>query len=537
MTVPHLPTVPDYLDYWATHTPDAPAMTHRGATVSYAELKRDVDEVARALLAAGIRKGDRIAVLTHPNPHFWLTFLASLSIGGVWLGLNPKYKLPELEYNVGNSRPSLLLGIGEYGDDDFAPALETLAASVDAPPPILFGAESSDGSSTARPGFDAWGDFLARGSRVTDEELAAARSEVDAHSPALIVYTSGSTGRPKGAVLGHGGIARSFEIQAHRSPVERIRGIANLPVNHIGGVGDLCCTPLVQGGSIVFQEQFDPRAMIDAVERLGVNSFMQIPTTLKILAEHPAFPAADLSGLRYVSWGGGPLPLRVVRRFRELGVHMSTTFGMTEITGSVSYSADDATDEQLADTVGRPIEQIDFRLVDEYGDVVAKGSHGEIQVRHPGLLLEYFDNPQATRDAFTDDGYFSTGDVGYVRDDGNLCLVARTKEIFKSGGYNTYPREIELVLEEHPAVRSASVVPAPHPIFDEVGVAYVEVAGTDATEEALTDWCRGRLANYKVPKRIIALDALPLLPVGKVDKMALRRSAAEHVAPQFAGAR
>ncbi len=527
MSIPHHETIPRYLAHWARHTPDATAIVHAGRSVSYGELARQVDEVARALLADGVRKGDRVAVLAHPTRFYWLTFLATLSIGAVWLGLNPKYRLPELEYNVGNSRPTLLLGMSGHEGDDFSGTLLQLARTQQGQKvPVVFGA-----ASPADIGLEPWDEFLARGKATTDAQLQSARDSVDPDSAALIVYTSGSTGRPKGAVLGHRGLARSFEIQAGRAPVNPIRVIANLPINHIGGVGDLCCTPLIQGGTIVLQERFDAHAMLEAVEKYGVNAFMQVPTTLKILAEHPDFKSHDLSGLHYVSWGGGPLPLDIVRRWRALGVHLGTTYGMTEITGSITYSAPDASDDELAATVGRPIAEIELRVVGDDGRDVAPHETGEIWVKHPGLLLEYFENAEATKETFSDDGFFKTGDVGYLRPDGNMCLVARTKEIFKSGGYNTYPREIELALEELPTVRLAAVVAIPHPTFGEVGVAYVETSDPTVNEATLADWCRKRLTNYKVPKRIFVVDALPLLPVGKVDKVALRQRAAAKAHP------
>lgn len=513
--------IPAYLSHWARLTPDAPAMVHDGVTTSYRELEQQVDAVARALLAAGIRKGDRVAVLAHPSPLYWLSFLASLRVGAVWLGLNPKYRLPELEYNVGNSRPSLLLGLRGYGSQDFLPTLTALSKLAGGKPPVVHG----DLAGATQPAC-SWQDFLAAGAAIGDDQLQAARDAVQADSPALIVYTSGSTGRPKGAVLGHGGLVRSFEIQSRRAPMDKLRVVANLPINHIGGVGDLCCTPLVMGGTIVLQEQFDPQAMLTAVARHGVNAFMQVPTTLKILTEQPNFASVDLSGLKYVSWGGGPLPLEIIRKYRALGVTLGTTYGMTEITGSVSYTDRDATDEVLAETVGRPIAEVELRIVDENGHEVPTGERGELLVRHPGLLLEYFENPKATAKSYTADGYFATGDVGYLRPDGNLCLVARTKEIFKSGGYNVYPREIELSLEEHPAVTLAAVVPAPHPLFGEIGIAYVETSRPQVSEAELVAWCKQRLANYKVPKRIVGVDQLPLLPVGKVDKVKLRTRAA-----------
>lgn len=523
MTVPHYDTIPEYLSHWARHTPDATAVMYEGAVTTYAQLAEQVDAVAKALLAKGVRKGDRVAVLSHPHPNFWLTFQASLSIGAVWIGLNPKYRLPELTHVVDDSRPALLVGMAAFAGEDFRPTLLDLAALGQGAGPILFG------ETVGETDPDGWDRFVAGGSDVSGEELTRARDEVDKNSAALIVYTSGSTGKPKGAVLGHGGLARCFEIQADRTVVDKLRVVANLPINHIGCVGDLCCTPLVQGGSIVLHEQFDPEAMLESVETYGVNAFMQVPTTLKILIEHPDFDAFDLSGLRYVAWGGGAMPLAVIEKYRGLGVHMGTTYGMTEITGSVTYSDHDASNEVLANTVGRPIDEIEFRLVDEAGNEVAAGERGEVLVRHPGQLLEYFENPEGTADSLTEDGFFKTGDVAYLRPDGNMCLVARTKEIFKSGGYNTYPREIELVLEEFPEVRLAAVVPVAHPVFDEVGIAYVEVSGEDIAESLLVEWCKERLANYKVPKRIITVDELPLLPVGKVDKMALRKTAVQEI--------
>lgn len=514
--------IPDYLSHWAQKTPDAPAMVHAGITTSYGELEQQVDTAARALLAAGIQRGDRVAVLAHPCPLFWLTFLASLRVGAVWLGLNPKYRLPELQYNVGDSRPSLLLGMRGYAEQDFLPTLNALSVLAGDRPPVIDG-DLGD----AKQPVQSWEAFLASGKDVSAEQLLAARKGTEPQSPALIVYTSGSTGRPKGAVLGHGGLVRSFEIQARRAPMDKLRVVANLPINHIGGVGDLCCTPLITGGTIVLQEQFDPQEMLGAVARHSVNAFMQVPTTLKILTEQSNFSFTNLSALRYVSWGGGPLPLEIIRKFRALGVALGTTYGMTEITGSVSYTDRDASDEVLAETVGRPIAEVELRIVDETGHEVATGERGELLVRHPGLLLEYFGNPEATAESYTTEGFFATGDVGYLRPDGNLCLVARTKEIFKSGGYNVYPREIELALEEFPSITLAAVVPAPHALFGEIGVAYVETSNPDVAEEELVAWCKSRLANYKVPKRIVRVDKLPLLPVGKVDKVKLRSIAAQ----------
>lgn len=509
--VPSLDRLGDYVRHWSRATPDAQAWAFGDRIATYAELEEQVNATARALLALGVRRGDRVAMLTPPRPEYWQVFLASATIGAVWVGLNPRYQIGEISHVLTDSEPVLLLAQTESGRDSFVEQVAARALELGVREVVTLAADGSD-----------WTGFLARGSEVSTDAVAQAARRVRPEDPALIVYTSGTTGAPKGAVLGNAGLCMCFRIQAEHQSASRMRVIANLPVNHIGGVGDLCCTPLVRGGLLVFQERFDPEEMFAAIERHQISSLMQVPTTLKMLTEHPRFETADLSSLESVHWGGGPLPLHVIRRLRRVAPVLGVTYGMTEITGSVTYSDVDASDECLSESVGRPIAEVEMRLCGEGAQDVGVGIEGEVQVKHPGQMLGYFRNPEATAAAMTDDGFFRTGDVAVRRPDGNLELVGRMKEMFKSGGYNVYPREIELALEEHSAVRMAAVVAVPDPVFDEVGFAFVECEdGDDVTAEDLVLWCRTRLANYKVPKAVETVSALPLLPIGKVDKKAL----------------
>ncbi|MCZ2090390.1 MAG: AMP-binding protein, partial [Burkholderiales bacterium] len=226
------------------------------------------------------------------------------------------------------------------------------------------------------------------------------------------------------------------------------------------------------------------------------------------------------------AWGGAPLPIEVIRAYRRLGVQLMTVYGMTETIASITFTDHDASDEVLAETVGRFDPGMQVRLADEHDHPVAAGEQGEVQVRHEGLFLEYFGRPDATAAAYSADGWFRTGDVGVLRPDGNLRLVGRRSDMIKSGGYNVYPREIELCLETRDDVALAAVIGRPDEKFGEVAVAYVVPrGGTPPTPEQLRDFCRDQLANYKVPKDFVIVDELPLLPVGKVDKQELRRRA------------
>lgn len=514
--IPHHDTLPDYVEHWARETPGAVAFVDAGTTVTYRELAERVRRFAAALRVSGIRPGQRVAMLTHPCGEFWVCLLGTLRAGATWVGLNPKYQLEELLHVVGDSRPALIVGMPLSGDRDLVPVLRRLAEHVSAPEPILLGREGADG----------WDALVAAGEREGAEPTPPDAPDPD--SGAMIVYTSGSTGRPKGAVLSHRGLCASFRIQAQHNAIESMRVVVNLPINHIGGVGDLCCTPLVQGGTLLFQPQFSPDAILDAIEEQGANTLMQVPAMLKILTDSPRWATADLTGLRFVAWGGGALPVATIDALRRTGARLGTTYGMTEITGSVSYSRLDASNEELATTVGRPIEQMTLRLIDTQDHAVPPGQEGEVAVKHPGIFIGYFNNPAATEAAFTADGFFRTGDVAVQLPDGTLRLVGRRKEMYKSGGYNVYPREVELVLESHPGVTMAAVVPTAHDVFGEVGSAFYETSPAHPVEpEELDRWCRSRLANYKVPKAFRRLDALPLLPIGKVDKVALTREAAQ----------
>jgi acyl-CoA synthetase (AMP-forming)/AMP-acid ligase II len=252
-----------------------------------------------------------------------------------------------------------------------------------------------------------------------------------------------------------------------------------------------------------------------------------VPTVLQILAQMPEFETRDLSSLRVVAWGGAALPVDVVRTYRRLGVHLQTVYGQTEIISNATWSRPGDSDDALATTVGRVNPEADVRIVDDDGRDVGDGEEGEVLYRHPSQFLGYFDNPEATARTVTADGFVRTGDMAVRRPDGNVVLVGRRSDMYKSGGLNVYPREVELQLEEHPAVALAAIVSVPDAKFGEVGVAYVaqRPGVAPVSPDELATWCRARVAGYKLPKRFEVRDELPLLPIGKVDKQRLKRDA------------
>jgi acyl-CoA synthetase (AMP-forming)/AMP-acid ligase II len=522
--LPLYPRISDYVDHYAARTPDAEALIVDGQATTYAALKLKVDALARGLLAAGVAKGDRVATLQSPHPDYFVAFLATASIGAIWVGLNPRYQLGELTHVVKDAEPKVLLArsaIGErrYGDEiaalrEAGPSLSAIAI-FDGDPPVA--------------GCQPMAGFLAQGAHVSDSQLAAARANCGGRDPCMIVYTSGSTGAPKGALLHHDGICR-FSIEQDRLwPASPQRMLNYFPINHVGCVID-CSTPtLAAGGTMVMMEQFDPRESLRLISEHKLTVWGSVPSVFQMQLAVPDFDQIDLSAVQLILWEGAAMPEEMIERLRQICPRLATNYGMTETTSAITIVEPTDDIDVLGRSVGFAFPGVEIRLADANGDPVADGEPGEVQTRSPYNLLGYWNRPDATRDAFTADGFFRTGDLAERRPDGRFRIVGRIKEMYKSGGYNVYPREVEIALESHPAVELAAVVSIPDPVWQEVGVAYVAPKAPVEPGELL-EHCRTRLANYKIPKIVVIEPNLPLLPIGKVDKVALKRRAMESFA-------
>lgn len=520
LTPPLLPRISDYVSWWAERTPEAEAAVLGDMRVTYAQLSRSIDELARALLAAGVGKGDRVATLQTPHPDFLVAFLATASIGAIWVGLNPRYRIGELTHVVTDAMPAVLLARTSIEDRNYESDIAALAALDGGPRRVVaFAGEP------AAKGVETMADFLAAGAQVSDRQLAAARAACGGRDPCLIVYTSGSTGAPKGALLHHDGIAR-FCLELNRLwPVDPFRVVNYFPINHVGCVIDCSMPCVVAGGGLIFMEQFDPAGCLDLMVRERVTLWGSVPSVFQMQVSLPDFADYDLSAVQIIMWGGAAMPVELIRRLQEIQPLMATNYGMTETTSAITVVTPTSDIDILSGSVGEAFPGVEVRLVDAEGRLAAPGQEGEIQARSGYNLLGYWRRPEATAQAFTEDGFFRTGDLAVQRPDGRYRISGRLKEMFKSGGYNVYPREVEMVLEAHPAIAQAAVVSAPDPVWQEIGVAYVEPrAEVDLAE--LEAHCRAHLANYKVPKRFVVDPQLPLLPIGKIDKVTLKRRAA-----------
>lgn len=517
---PPFPRVADYARYYAERTPDAEAMVLGDQRVSYAELDARVDALARALLAAGVAVGDRVATMQTPCPDYFVTFLATSSIGAIWVGLNPKYRLGELLYVVEDCQPKLLLTRLEVGGRRYDSEVEALRDALGLPGVIAFDAAAP------APGIQTFAEFVATGSGVTDAELTARRALVGGRQACLLVYTSGTTGKPKGAVLQQQGIVE-FSIEQNRIwPVEPLREVNFFPTNHVGCTVDLATPCLVAGGTTIFMEQFDPAESMDIIEREKVTFWGSTPSVFTMqLAELDKRPR-DLSAMQLICWEGAAISSEALDRLMTICPNMCTNYGQTESTGAMTGLAPTSDRDLLLNSVGPEFPGVEIRLVDLEGNPVPDGTPGEVLARSPYSFIEYWNRPEASAEAYTADGFLRTGDLAVRRPDGTYRIAGRIREMYKSGGYNVYPREVEILFEDHPAVSEAVVVAIPDAKWQEVGVLYVTLQG-EVTAEELMAYARERLANYKLPKRIEILPEMPLLPVGKIDRTALKQRAAE----------
>lgn len=517
-SLPFLERVTDYVNYYAETNSNDEALVSGEIRWSYKELQKQVDTIAKALLAMGIKKGDRVATLSPPNHHFWATFLASASIGAIWLGLNPRYKLEEYQYVISDAGPKVFFACNVIADRNYGSDLQEIVNQGNGLSQLVFLDEN-----LSKIKSDTLQEFCQLADQVSDECLAHARDKVLSTDPALIVYTSGSTGNPKGALLPHRGLVRCSRNQLGYYDVFPVRMQNFFPINHVACVGDVSCFCLVTGGTIFFLENFDPALSMEQVVREKITLWGGIPTTLQMCLSLPNFSEYDLSSVQQIGWGGAAASEDLIDNLLKISPRLTSCYGLTETVGSVTYIDPTNDREILRNTIGKPVPEYDVRLIDNAGNDVKDAELGEILVKGDFIMTGYWNRPKETQETIDELGWLHTGDIGIWLPDGNLKLLGRMGEMFKSGGYNIYPREIEQVLEVFPGVEMAAVIGVSDELYGEIGIAYIQMqSGQNLKVKDIIQYCKELLANYKIPKQIFITKQLPLLPVGKIDKVKLK---------------
>ncbi|MDI6409255.1 AMP-binding protein [Streptomyces albus] len=563
-------TLAELTAYAAWAYPGREALVEGGHRWSFATLHARTVRSAKAALAHGLRKGDRVAVWA-PNSRHWITAaLGAVCAGGVLVPLNTRYKPAEAADILRRSRARFLFTVGPFLGTDYARALAgageelpdleltvTLptageaeeagdaveagrAAEVDEAKEAEESEETGEtdkpaegaGAIQHEPGGGGHGESYARyldsAARVTDGQYAARAEDVLPDDLSDILYTSGTTGRPKGVEVTHRQTLGAFTAWARAVGLrEGDRYLLTNPFFHTFGykAGVLAC--LLTGVTMLPEAVYDAGRALRRIAEERVSVLMGPPTVFHTLVRHPGRSAADLSALRLAGTGAAGVPVRLVAEIREqLGVaDVFTAYGLSESCGVATVCPASADAATVAHTVGPPLPGVELRVVTGDGTPAAPGEQGEVLLRGPYVMRGYSDDPQATAAAVDADGWLHTGDVGSVDERGYLTLTDRLKDMYIVGGFNTYPAEIEQALRAHPDVADVAVIGVPDERLGEVGAAYVVPRpGADpaALPDALSAWARTRLANYKLPRTVTTVPDLPRNASGKVLKNVLR---------------
>lgn len=485
-------------------TPNRRCLTFEGETWTYATMLGRIDRTAAALSDGGVRHGDRVAYLGLNHPAFLETLFAAARLGAIFVPMNFRLTSPELSFIVNDA------GIHTVVADNLHRSLID-AVREELPCRRYL---SSEGEA------EGWTTLTA-----ATEAAAPARTErVDADEVALIMYTSGTTGRPKGVMLTHANLWWNNVISLLLTDMlESDVSLVVAPLFHIGGLNVTTLQAWMKGAENVLHRSFDPTRFIEDIARYDVTVAFAVPAMLLFVSQHPDFDDADLTTVRSFVCGGAPVPESLIKLYLGRGIQINQGYGLTETAPCVSFLTPEHSLAKLG-SAGRAPMFIDIRLATDDGSVVtAPEARGEICVRGPNVMKGYWNRPEATAAAIDPEGWFHTGDVGYLDVDGFLFVADRIKDMVITGGENVYPAEVESVLYGHPDVADVAVIGLPDQRWGEAVTAVV-VPKPDAvlTLEALRSFAGESLARYKLPSRLELVDVLPRNPAGKVLKFSLR---------------
>jgi len=499
--------------------PDRDFLVFRDQVFTCGQIARQAEALAAALHGLGIEKGDRIALLLPAWPEFVVSMFAAARLGAVIVPLNPRLTTPELQYMLRHSEAVAAITVESYHGVEFLELFEELLVQLpDLQYLVTVGEE------------DLWYD-----DRIFQfEDLVSSGKGREAPAPKVdprddlfaILYTSGTTGKPKGVAVTHSGVLQTAAgtIDAIQiRPDDRIIGVTAL--FHVFGMGPGILGSLLSGAALVLQDEFDAGETLDLVERHRVTVQFGIPTLYVTELHEQARISRDLSSLRIGVAAGAPLADDV---FRKVQKHICPTllvaYSLTETSSTVCITRPEDPAVKRRFTVGRPLAGTQVRVLEKDGTELPVESVGEIAIKGPGVMSGYYRQPIETKGAFDHDGFFLSGDLGIIDEDGYIHLVGRRKEVIIRSGFNVYPREVEERLQAHPAVGEAAVVGVSDEVLGEaICACVVPVEGAIVTGHEIMDWCRRTLADYKVPDLVRFLDSFPLTGTGKVRRVELAR--------------
>ena len=500
-----------YVEYYARNNPERPCVTQAASSWSYQKMDQCSNQLANGLLSLGVSRGQRIAILGENSPEHYLMFLAASKIGAVAVPLNYRLAPAEVAYIINDAEAKMMLVL-----EGMETTLEAMRDSLPTDLTVVTQAASHDLH------WQAW---------LNDFDTVLSSQSVDKNDAFIQLYTSGTTGNPKGVEISHFNIlslSHMNQIGMPNRPNAGSAGIVCAPLFHIGGAGSVI-SGMTGGQNALLHKAFEPAPLLDDLEKYPVSSLFMVPAMIMALLQMPGIEKRDFSQLKQIFYGASPISETLLRKAIEIfKCDFTQMYGMTETTGTVvSLSPDDhraALDgrPELLRSCGRPSVGVQIKAVGKDGEQKPVGEIGEIWVKSDTNMLAYYNLPEATAKEFTD-GWVHTGDAGFIDDDGYLFLKDRVKDMVVSGGENIYPVEVENAIAKHEAVVDVAVIGVPNDRFGEALLAFcVLQPGASLSADELLEFCRDKLAGYKIPRQLELIDELPRNASGKVLKTVLR---------------
>ena len=528
-------TLGDWLEHWAQETPDKEYIVYsdRDLRFTWKQFNQRVDDMARGLIAIGVTRGSHVGLWAQNVPD-WLTFLyACAKIGAVCITVNTNYKQNELEYLVEDSDMHTLCLTDGTWESNYVDMAYTML-------PELRECERGHLESKRFPklknvvyigqekfrGMYNTAEILLLGENTEDDEFQRLRKAVTCHDVVNMQYTSGTTGFPKGVMLTHYNIANDgFLTGEHMKFTQDDKLCVCVPLFHCFGVVLATMNCLTHGCTEVLVERFDPLVTLASVHKERCTALYGVPTMFIAELNHPMFDMFDLSCLRTGIMAGSLCPIELMRKGEEkMFLRVTSVYGLTESSPGMSQTRIDDPDEWRYTTVGRDYEFVDVKVLDpETNKEVPAGTQGEMCCKGFNVMKGYYKKPEATAEVIDENGYLHSGDLGIMDENGNYRITGRIKDMIIRGGENIYPREIEEFLYHLPGVRDVQVAGVPSKKYgEEVGAFIILDDGAKLTEEEVRDWCRGKIARYKIPKYVFFVKEYPLTGSGKIQKFKLR---------------
>ncbi|MEC7815400.1 MAG: AMP-binding protein [Pseudomonadota bacterium] len=538
-------TIGDMLDRTAGQFPDNEALVclHQDIRWTYREFVEKVDEAARALMAIGVRRGDRVGIWS-PNRYEWtVTQFATAKVGAILVNINPAYGVHELNYAMNLAGISVLVTADSFKTSNYREMLYELAPELKRSAPGKLKADNVPDLRAVinvhpeqHDGMWTWADFLGFAGQVSEADLAKRQGELQFDDPINIQFTSGTTGNPKGATLTHHNILNNgYFVGESQRLTEKDRLVIPVPLYHCFGMvmGNLGC--ITHGSAMIYPaEGFDPKSVLQAVHQEKATALYGVPTMFIAELADPEFSSYDLSSLRTGIMAGSICPAEIMKQVNgKMNMkEVQIAYGMTETSPvSTQTSSLDPFEKQVT-TVGRTQPHLETKIVDPgTGNVMPRGEIGELCTRGYSVMLKYWNNEEKTREAIDDAGWMHTGDLATMDEDGYIQIVGRIKDMVIRGGENIYPKEIEEFLYTHPAIEEVQVTGIPDQKYGEELIAWIKLrpGSEPVTGDDLQAFCKGKIAHFKIPKHYKFVDAFPMTVTGKIQKFKMREISIEEM--------